>query len=106
MAKRYLDGIHGAIADGLEADGYEARTTTLGESDHGLAPSVLDGTHILVWWSHCANDEVADRVMDAIHGGMGFVPLHSRKNAKYFESLRERPVTSSTATGAKPNESG
>ena len=91
VAERYPEGIHGAIADGLEADGYEVRTATLGQPEHGLAPSVLNDTDVLVWWSHCANDEVsdevADRVVDAVHDGMGFVPLHSGKNSKPFTRL-------------------
>ena len=90
--ERYPDGIHGAIADGLEEHGYdEVRTATLQEPEHGLTEEALDETDVLVWWSHCANDEVEDevasRVVDRVHEGMGFVPLHSGKNSKPFKRL-------------------
>ena len=91
IADIYPDGIHGAIAEGLAADGYDVRTATLQEPDHGLTESVLDETDVLLWWSHCANDEVrddiAERVVDRIHRGMGFVPVHSGKNSKPFKRL-------------------
>ena len=91
VAKRYPEGIHGAIASSLEADGHSVETATLEEPEHGLTESVLAETDVLVWWSHCANDEVRDdvatRVVDAVHDGMGFVPLHSGKNSKPFTRL-------------------
>ena len=91
VAERYPDGIHGAVAESLADDGYAVRTATLGEPEHGLTDEVLDDTDVLVWWSHCANDEVsdevADRVVDRVHEGMGFVPLHSGKNSKPFTRL-------------------
>lgn len=90
-AERYPDGIHGAIASSLDADGYTVETATLQEPEHGLTESTLDETDVLVWWSHCANDEVdsdvATRVVEAVHDGMGFVPLHSGKNSKPFTRL-------------------
>lgn len=91
VAERYPEGIHGAVADALEAERYDVRTATLQQPEHGLTESVLDETDVLVWWSHCANDEVddevADRVVDRVHDGMGFVPLHSGKNSKPFKRL-------------------
>lgn len=91
VAERYPNGIHGAIASDLESRGHEVRTATLGEAEHGLTEDVLERTDVLVWWSHCANDEVddgvADRVVDRVHEGMGFVPLHSGKNSKPFKRL-------------------
>jgi trehalose utilization protein len=91
IAELYPDGIHGAIADAIEEDGHDVRTATLGEPAHGLTEDVLADTDVLVWWSHCANDEVADdvasRVVNRVHDGMGFVPLHSAKNSKPFKRL-------------------
>ncbi|MDJ1433636.1 ThuA domain-containing protein [Halostagnicola sp. A-GB9-2] len=87
----YPNGIHGAIADGLESGNRTVQTATLQEPDHGLTEAVLEETDVLVWWSHCANgevrDEIADRVVDRVHSGMGFVPVHSGKNSKPFERL-------------------
>lgn len=91
IAELYPDGIHGAVADAIAADGHDVRTATLQETEHGLTEEVLDNTDVLVWWSHCANDEVRDdvasRVVDRVHEGMGFVPLHSGKNSKPFTEL-------------------
>lgn len=91
VAKRYPEGIHGTIASSLEADGHSVETATLQDPEHGLTESVLAETDVLVWWSHCANDavrdDVATRVVDAVHDGMGFVPLHSGKNSKPFTRL-------------------
>ncbi|WP_226042600.1 ThuA domain-containing protein [Natrinema sp. DC36] len=91
IGELYPDGIHGAIAEAIEEDGHDVRTATLGEPEHGLTEAVLANTDVLVWWSHCANDEVDDevasRVVDRVHEGMGFVPLHSGKNSKPFTRL-------------------
>ncbi len=91
VRERYPDGIHGAIAAGLRTDGYAVRTRTLGDPECGLDPTTIEETDVLVWWSHCANDaiddEVADRVVEAVHDGMGFIPLHSGKNSKPFVRL-------------------
>lgn len=91
VADRYPDGMHGAIAEGLETEGIEPRTATLQQEEHGLTAEVLGETDVLLWWSHMANhevkDEVASRVVDRIHDGMGFIPLHSGKNSKPFKRL-------------------
>ncbi|QLG28839.1 ThuA domain-containing protein [Halorarum halophilum] len=91
VAERYPNGIHGAVAAPLADEGHDVWTATLGEPEHGLTEEVLAETDVLVWWSHCANDEVSDevatRVVDRVHGGMGFVPLHSGKNSKPFKRL-------------------
>ncbi|WP_330633523.1 ThuA domain-containing protein [Halocatena halophila] len=91
VRERYPDGIHGAIAAGLRTDGYAVETRTLDEPDCGLDPTTIEETDVLVWWSHCANDAVdddaADRVVETVHDGMGFIPLHSGKNSKPFVRL-------------------
>ena len=91
VAERYPDGIHGAIASDLEDAGHDVRTATLRDPECGLPTDVLSNTDVLLWWSHCANDEVTDdvasRVVDRVHAGMGFVPLHSGKNSKPFKRL-------------------
>ena len=91
VAERYPDGMHGAIADFLDAAGHDAQTATLQEPEHGLDEETIAETDVLVWWSHAANhevaDEVAERVVEAVLDGMGFVPLHSGKNSKPFKRL-------------------
>jgi len=81
VADIYPDGIHGTIADALADHGFETETATLQDPEHGLTEDVLEETDVLVWWSHIAQDEVedavAERVADAVRGGMGLIVLHS-----------------------------
>lgn len=87
----YPDGIHNAIADGLREDGFEVRTATLDEPEHGLGGDVLDNTDVLFWWGHMAHGEVSDdtvdRVQQRVLGGMGLVVLHSGHFSKIFQRL-------------------
>ena len=92
----YPDGIHGAIADALNAaDGIEATTATLQEPEHGLTAERLAQTDVLFWWGHAAHGEVEDavveRVVEAVWSGMGFVALHSAHFAKPFKRLMGTP---------------
>ncbi len=46
----YPRGIHGAIAEFLASQGFETRTATLDEPEHGLTQEVLDNTDVPMWW--------------------------------------------------------
>jgi trehalose utilization protein len=90
----YPDGMHAAIAEGLEArlgPRVEVRTATLEQPDHGLPQAVLDATDVLTWWGHAAHDAVDDavaaRVQAAVLGGMGLLALHSAHYSKPFTRL-------------------
>jgi trehalose utilization protein len=90
----YPDGMHAAIASGIEASlgsGVRVRTATLDEPEHGLTEAVLAETDVLTWWGHTAHDQVsdavADRVQRAVLGGMGLVALHSAHYSKVFTRL-------------------
>jgi len=88
----YPDGIHAAIAAGLEAaGGFTIRTATLDEPEHGLTDAALAATDVLTWWGHGAHDEVADAVVDRVHArvldGMGLIVLHSGHFSKIFKRL-------------------
>jgi trehalose utilization protein len=90
----YPDGMHAAIAAGLEAQlgaAVRVRTATLDQPEHGLPQSVLDETDVLTWWGHIAHDDVADEVVDRVHGavlgGMGLLALHSAHYSKIFRRL-------------------
>jgi trehalose utilization protein len=91
VAEIYPDGIHGAISDALEARGFETRTATLQEPEHGLTEDVLDETDVLTWWGHAAHDEVDDeiveRVKERVLDGMGLIVLHSGHYSKIFGEL-------------------
>ncbi|MDR0397116.1 MAG: ThuA domain-containing protein [Oscillospiraceae bacterium] len=88
----YPDGIHGQIASALNAaPGVKARTATLEEPEHGLTEAVLSETDVLFWWGHGLHekveDAIADRVVNHVRDGMGFVALHSAHASKPFTRL-------------------
>ena len=88
----YPVGIHGAIAEGLEqAGGFEVRTATLDEPEHGLTQDVIDNTDVFVWWGHMAHGEVSDDVVARVHqrvlDGAGLIVLHSGHFSKIFKRL-------------------
>src|SRR5918997_2465952 len=90
----YPDGMHAAIAGGLDAvlgDRARVGTATLDQPEHGLSQAVLDETDVLTWWGHAAHDQVDDAVVDrvqaAVLGGMGLIALHSAHYSKLFQRL-------------------
>ena len=92
IGKLYPKGIHGAIADFLNAaDGIEARTATLDEPEHGLTEEVLAATDVLTWWGHTAHaavaDEIVDRVQAHVIAGMGLICLHSAHFSKILRRM-------------------
>ena len=66
IAAVYPQGIHGAIADGLRDAGFDARTATLDEPEHGLTDDVLAATDVLTWWGHAAHDQVDDAIVERV----------------------------------------
>jgi trehalose utilization protein len=88
----YPDGIHGAIAEGLnEIDGINATTATLEEPEHGLTQEVVDNTDVMVWWGHMGHGRVEDEIVERVHSrvldGMGLIVLHSGHLSKIFKKL-------------------
>lgn len=88
----YPHGIHNAIAGFLrETPGFEAGTATLDEPDHGLNDDVLASTDVLIWWGHCAHNEVKDETVQKVYRrvleGMGLIVLHSGHASKIFTML-------------------
>jgi trehalose utilization protein len=94
MAERYPDGMHGAIATGLNdllGDSVTVRLATQDQPEHGLTEDVLGGTDVLTWWGHATHagvaDSVVDRVQERVLGGMGLLVLHSGHFSKIFRRL-------------------
>ncbi len=97
VAAVYPDGIHGAIAAGLEdqlgqlGQAFNICTATLDAPEQGLPNDVLNSTAVLFWWGHAAHDQVdddlVDRVTQRVLGGMGLVVLHSGHDSKPFKRL-------------------
>jgi trehalose utilization protein len=87
VAEQYPDGIHAAVADAL--DGADVRTATLEAPDAGLGAEALSWADALVWWSHAETvpDDAAQRVVERVRDGLGFVVLHAGKNGKPFRWL-------------------
>jgi trehalose utilization protein len=91
VTKVYPDGIHRAIAKGIEGDGIEVRTATLEQPEHGLTEEVLNQTDVLIWWGHMGHDQVEDAIVERVHqrvlNGMGLIVLHSGHFSKIFKKL-------------------
>lgn len=95
----YPHGMHGAIAEGLQALLPEARirTAVLQDPDQGLPGALLAETDVLTWWGHRAHaevrDEVVDRVECRVREGMGLIVLHSGHYSKIFQRLMGTPCS-------------
>ncbi|MWV45088.1 trehalose utilization protein ThuA [Paenibacillus sp. HJL G12] len=87
----YPKGIHMALAEGLEVNGFAITTATLDQPEHGLTENVLNTTDVLIWWGHMAHDRVSDeitaRVVKRVQEGMGLIVLHSGHFSKPFKAL-------------------
>lgn len=87
----YPNGIHNVIGNGLREEGFEVRTATLDEPEHGLTEAVLAQTDVLLWWAHLAHGDVEDaiveRVFERVLDGMGLIVLHSGHHSKIFKRL-------------------
>ncbi len=93
----YPEGMHGAIASYLEdLPGFDVKTATLEEPEHGLTDDVLAETDVLVWWGHMAHDEVSEAIVERVYNrvvseGMGLIVLHSAHFSKIFRRLLGTP---------------
>jgi trehalose utilization protein len=92
VAQVYPDGMHNAIAGALRKEsGFNVRTATLDEPEHGLTDDVLQNTDVLTWWGHIAHGEVQDeivkKVQERVLEGMGLIVLHSGHFSKIFKTL-------------------
>ncbi len=92
IRKIYPNGIHHAIASGLEKyDCFDIKTATLDMPSCGLDEETLNNTDVLIWWSHIGHskipDEIAERVKQRVLDGMGFIVLHSSHLCKPFVKL-------------------
>lgn len=91
VAELYPEGMHKAIAKGIEEDGLAIRFATLEEPEHGLTQEVLDSTDVMIWWGHIAHDRVSDEIVNRVYQrvlqGMGLIVLHSGHYSKIFKKL-------------------
>src|SRR3954454_22873455 len=94
VVKHYPRGMHTTIAEGIQellGDGVQVRTATLDQPEHGLTDEVLASTDVLTWWAHLrhadVDDQVVQKVHDAVLGGMGLLVLHSGHFSKIFKRL-------------------
>jgi len=88
----YPKGMHVTIGEALKAGpDVSVRYATLDEPEHGLTQDVVDATDVLIWWGHCAHDEVDDRIVKRVQKrvleGMGLIVLHSGHFSKIFKAM-------------------
>ncbi len=93
----YPEGIHMALKNQLQDEKILVHTVTLDDAECGLTQEVLDNTDVLIWWGHLRHhmvpDDVVERIVKAVHSGMGFVALHSAHHSKPFTSLMGTPCS-------------
>ena len=91
----YPEGIHRHLAQALTTDDLLITTATLQDEAQGLPPARLDDTDVLLWWGHCAHDQVedalAERIALRVFRGMGLIVLHSGHLSKPFRRLMGTP---------------
>lgn len=96
VADIYPTGIHGALAEALGREGFEVRTATLEQPEHGLTDEVLNATDVLIWWGHLAHDRLEDAIVEKVYrrvlDGMGLIVLHSGHASKIFSKLLGTPT--------------
>jgi len=100
----YPEGIHQVLADVFKADeDFAVRTVTLQDPGQGLSDDILKNTDVLIYWAHCAHDEVTDenaqRIAEYVRRGMGFIPLHSAHFSKAIKLLLGTTMTLSWKEG-------
>ena len=87
----YPRGIHRYLAEHLAAEDLAICTASLDEPEQGLSGELLQSTDVLVWWGHCAHDEVNDELVERIRqrilAGMGLIVLHSGHYSKIFRRM-------------------
>ncbi len=90
----YPKSLNGAIADGLNELGggrIIATTANMDDPSQGITDEVLANIDVLIWWGHARHGEVTDetaaKVIKAVHGGLGFIPLHSAHYSKTFRGV-------------------
>lgn len=92
VKKLYPKGMHEAIAEYMRKQpGFEVRTATLDQPEHGLTEDVLNSTDVLMWWGHTAHDKVEDAIVDRVQkrvlDGMGLIVMHSGHMSKIFRRM-------------------
>ena len=89
----YPDGIHAFIKGFLKANtDMDITLAALDDKDQGLPDDLLNKTDVLLWWGHCAHQEVDDDLVKKIQarvytGKMGFIALHSGHHSKPFKAI-------------------
>lgn len=103
-AEVYPKGIHGAIAEGLNAEKrIQAYTSSLSDRGQGLTEELVSGADVLVAFGSryhkVVTEENADRIVRHVEQrGMGYLPVHSSFGSRAFEKImgiiaRRRGVT-------------
>lgn len=86
----YPEGIHITLKNALRGE-FEVKTVTLDDPDCGITDELLEDTDVMLWWGHMAHgdvpDEIAEKVHQAVLGGMGIIFLHSGHHSKPFRLL-------------------
>ncbi len=91
VRKIYPRGIHETIAEGLRPYGFQIRTAVFQQPEQGLSEALLNDTDVLIYWSHLAQEQISDEIVDRLQRrvleGMGLIVLHAAHYSKIFRRL-------------------
>lgn len=89
----YPDDINTYLAGFLKGNAdFEVRCRDISQPENGMGQDIIDGTDVLLWWSHLyddqVSDEVVDRIVDAVlDGKMNLALLHAGIHSKIGTKL-------------------
>ena len=98
------------IADHLRAQpGFSVKSVSLNDPGQGLADGVLDDCHVLIWWGHVRQWEIAPEVGRSIvqkikAGQLSLIALHSAHwSTPFVEAMNERTRHRRSASRCGPS---
>lgn len=88
----YPEGLMAPLVKYLRQDSeIEVTYTTMYMPEFGLSDELLEKTDVLIWWAHVSHDVIPDtlanKIVERVQKGMGFIPLHSAHKSKPFMAL-------------------
>ena len=93
----YPNFLGNTIAEYLRRNpGLSVKSVRLADPENGLAPEVLDWSHVVVWWGHVRHDEIPkEKGMEIVRrikaGELALIALHSAHwSTPFVEAMNER----------------
>ncbi len=92
--KAYPEILDVCLKNLFESAGHEVTTVIVKGDEYGakdLTDEIIENTEVMVWWAHATHwavqDEIAIKVCNRVHRGMGLICLHSAHVSKVFKGI-------------------